>query len=405
MKTPQPRRPRRETANRQATTPRRGNSLSAGSPSELCSGVLELHPRGYGFLRRVTRNLARRDDDVFVPESLVQTYRLQAGVSVTGMSQRVCRTAGPRLVRIEDVNDIDPKSYADVSIFEDLTPTNPTTWLRLERENGPASMRVLDLLCPVGIGQRALIASPPRAGKTTLLRQIGHSIAANYPDIQLVALLIDERPEEVTDIRTEIDGEVFASSLDEDVTNHARLAHLVLNRCQRMAETGKDVVLLVDSLTRLSRACNKLPNLTGAIGAGGLNIRALDMPRQLFAAARAFKEQGSLTIIATVLIETENRMDEVIFREFKGTGNLDIVLSQQLADRRIWPALDISQSATRRVELLHDPSTLQATTVLRNSLLSLPPIDAMSELTRRLESSKSNKEFISMINRAMSSSC
>ena len=204
-------------------------------------------------------------------------------------------------------------------------------------------------------------------------------------------------------MRTEIEGEVFASSLDEDIASHQRLSKLVLNRCQRMAETGEDVVLLVDSLTRLARACNKLPNMTGAIGAGGLNIHALDTPRQLFAAARSFQEGGSLTIVATVLIETENRMDEVIYREFKGTGNLDLVLSQQLADRRVWPALDVGQSATRRVELLHDAATMEATTALRHSLLSMPPTKALNELTERLETFQSNAEFVAMINRAVSS--
>ena len=388
-----------QRSSRNATSdPHAGRAVALRKP---CSGVLELHPTGYGFLRSLQKNLSRRDDDVFVPQAITQKYQLREGVFIRGIAQPTPKASGPRLISIEDVDGVDPTAYSDLVGFEDRTPTNPTRWLRLDGREQPISMRVLDLLCPMGMGQRALIASPPRAGKTTLLRQIGRSVSDNYPELHLTALLVDERPEEVTDMRLQLDCEVFASSLDEDVTNHARLSRLVLNRCQRLAETGKDVFLLVDSLTRLARACNKLPNLSGAVGAGGLNIRALDAPKQLFAAARTFLEGGSLTIVATVLIETDNRMDEVIFREFKGTGNLDLLLSQQLADSRIWPAVDVLKSATRRVELLHDQDTLRAATALRRSLLNMRPTDAMKELVVKLATVRTNAEFVRMINHAI----
>ncbi len=382
---------RRQRSGNQVRTKERSNEL------HQCSGVLEMHPSGYGFLRRLDKNLKRLDDDTFVPESTIQRYKLRAGVLIRGSSQAARRGAGPRLVRIDDVNGIDPKSYGDIEHFDELVPTNPKDWLRLENPDGPVSMRMLDLLCPFGMGQRALIASPPKAGKTTLLKQIGRSVAQNYPDVHLAVLLVDERPEEVTDMLEEIDAEIFASNLDQDASSHVRLARLVINRCQRLAELGEDVFLLVDSLTRLTRACNKMPGLNAAMGPGGLNIRALDFPKQLFASARSFRGSGSLTIVASVLIATDNRMDEVIFREFKGTGNLDLVLSPQLAERRIWPAVDIQQSGTRRVELLHDPSTFRATTALRNTLISMQPMDAAKELIEKLARFKTNAEFVKLI--------
>jgi transcription termination factor Rho len=366
-----------------------------------CRGVLELHSKGYGFLRRPEKGFARRQDDTFVPETFIDRWKLRQGAAINGAAQDNGNGTGERLIQVEQVDGCDAETCLTVLPFDERTPTNPTSPLRLEHPEQPVSMRVLDLLCPLGRGQRALIAAPPRAGKTTILRQIGRSIFLNHPDVHLMALLVDERPEEVTEMRAELSGEVFASSLDQTVESHTHLSRLVIDRCQRLVERGKDVVLLVDSLTRLSRAFNKLPRQNGPIGAGGLNIRALDIPRQLFAAARPCTEGGSLTIIASVLVETDNRMDEVIFREFKGTGNLDLVLSQQLADRGIWPAIDLSQSATRRVELIHDRHTLQAVTALRNTLLNMHPTEAMKELTAKLERFDSNAEFINLISGSM----
>lgn len=257
-------------------------------------------------------------------------------------------------------------------------------------------MRLLDLLTPFGFGQRSLLAAPPRAGKTTLLTQMGRSIQLNHPDAHLKFLLVDERPEEVTDLEDQIHGEIFASCTDQPLENHLRMAQLALYRSQRLAESGEDVVLIIDSLTRLSRALNKL-NPNGPIGAGGLNIRALDFAKQLFSSARQFREGGSLTIIASVLVETENRMDDIIFREFKGTGNCDLVLDSNLADRQIYPALDVEQSATRRFELLLKPAELSAHKMLRRSILAMPKRDQIPELIRNLERFETNQAFLEFV--------
>ena len=386
----------------QRTQHRAPNHQLLNGVEEECQGVLELHPKGYGFLRSSELGLPRRDTDVFVPESLISKHGLLPGAMIKGQSQTgPNRKSGPRLIRVESIESMSPQQFQIKRSFDEGIPVNPSRLLRLERSEGPVSTRVLDLFCPIGLGQRALIASPPRAGKTTLLRQIGASISENHPDIELVALLIDERPEEVTDLRSELRGQVYASCLDQDVQSHARLSQLVIERCKRMVESGRDVFLIVDSLTRMSRAFNKLPNLNGPTGAGGLNIRALDMPKQVFAAARSLRGGGSLTIVATVLIETENRMDEVIFQEFKGTGNFDLVLDQWLAERRIWPAIDIKKSGTRRVELLQDPETLRAVTALRRSMMAMPQSEALQELTAKLQRFPSNPEFVAMINRQL----
>jgi len=255
----------------------------------------------------------------------------------------------------------------------------------------------MDLLTPLGKGQRALIVAPPRSGKTVMLQQISQAISENHPDVSLVMLLVDERPEEVTDMRRSVKGEVLASSLDCDVESHVRLSQLVVERCKRMAEAGKDVFLLMDSITRMARAFNKWVGNTGRTMSGGVDIKALDIPKKLFATARVFEEGGSLTIVATALIDTGSRMDELIFQEFKGTGNMELVLDRKLADRRVWPAIDISQSGTRREEKLLDPNTLHAVNVLRRTLSTMHHVDAMEQLTKQLGKFKSNREFITLI--------
>ncbi|HVX60222.1 MAG TPA: transcription termination factor Rho, partial [Pirellulales bacterium] len=273
----------------------------------------------------------------------------------------------------------------------------PHEWLRLETGRQPLSTRVVDLLAPLGKGQRALIVAPPRTGKTVLLQQISNAIESNYPDVKLLMLLVDERPEEVTDMRRSVRGEVIASSLDQDAANHIRVAQLAVERCKRLAESGQDVFLLVDSVTRLARAFNKSVGDSGRTMTGGLDIRALDIPKKLFAAARAFEEGGSLTIVATALIDTGSRMDELIFQEFKGTGNMELVLDRTLADRRVWPALDISGSGTRREEKLLDAGMLHAATILRRSLSAAGHVEAMEELTSQLARFSSNREFIQLM--------
>ena len=366
-------------------------------PLEAGEGVLEMHPNGYGFLRNPAHNLQRERVDPFVPGTMVERYALREGVFVKAMVQPGRRQQGPRVREILEVEGLPPDEYVNVKAFDTLTPINPETWLRLETGQQPVTTRVMDLLTPLGKGQRALIVAPPRSGKTVMLQQISQSIAENHPEVALVVLLIDERPEEVTDMRRTVKGEVLASSLDCDVESHVRLSQLVVERCKRMAEAGKDVFLLMDSITRMARAFNKWVGNTGRTMSGGVDIKALDIPKKLFATARVFEEGGSLTIVATALIDTGSRMDELIFQEFKGTGNMELVLDRKLADRRVWPAIDISQSGTRREEKLLDPNTLNAVNILRRTLSTMHHVDAMEQLTKQLGKFKSNREFITLI--------
>lgn len=366
-------------------------------PVEPGSGVLELHPNGYGFLRSPKNNYQRERSDPFVPGTMIDKFRLREGVLINGMVQQNRKQQGPRLKEIIDVDGMPPEEYVNVKQFDQLTPINPEQWLKLETGQQPISTRVMDLLTPLGKGQRALIVAPPRTGKTMLMQQISQAIATNYPDIYLIVLLIDERPEEVTDMVRNVDGEVAASSLDQDVESHVRLSQLVLERCRRLAEMGKDVFLLMDSITRLARAFNKWVGNTGRTMSGGVDIKAMDIPKKLFATARAFEEGGSLTIVGTALVDTGSRMDELIFQEFKGTGNMELVLDRKLADRRVWPAIDISQSGTRREEKLLDPETLHAVTMLRRTLTQMHHVDAMEQLTKQLGKFESNEKFIQLI--------
>jgi transcription termination factor Rho len=369
-------------------------------PVEAGSGVLEMHPNGYGFLRNPAANYVRQMTDPFVPGSMIEKYGLREGVLVSGMVQAGRKQQGPRLKEILDVDGLPPEKYRDVKPFDSLTPINPEFWLKLETGPQPLTTRVMDLLTPLGKGQRALIVAPPRTGKTILLQHISQGISTNYPGVKLIVLLIDERPEEVTDMRRNVDGEVVASSLDRDIESHVRLSQLVVERCRRLAEMGKDVVLLMDSITRLARAFNKWVGNTGRTMSGGVDIKALDVPKKLFATARLFEEGGSLTIVGTALVDTGSRMDELIFQEFKGTGNMELVLDRKLADRRVWPAIDISQSGTRREEKLMPPEILHAVTLLRRTLATLHPVDAMEQLTTKLAKFKSNQDFIDLISGA-----
>jgi len=366
-------------------------------PLEPGQGVLEMHPNGYGFLRSVETNYTRERTDPFVPGTMIERYKLREGVYIKALVQPGRRQQGPRVKEIQEVEGMNPDDYSNVKSFDQLTPINPETWLRLETGQQPLTTRVMDLLTPLGKGQRALIVAPPRTGKTVLLQQVSQAVSTNHPELSLVMLLIDERPEEVTDMRRSVKGEVLASSLDCDVESHVRLSQLVIERCKRMAEAGKDVFLLMDSITRMARAFNKWVGNTGRTMSGGVDIKALDIPKKLFATARVFEEGGSLTIVATALIDTGSRMDELIFQEFKGTGNMELVLDRKLADRRVWPSIDISQSGTRREEKLLDPDTLHACNMLRRTLSSMHHVDAMEQLTKQLAKFKSNREFIALI--------
>ena len=284
------------------------------------------------------------------------------------------------------------------SRFASLTPIHPQEQLRLETGSQPLSTRIIDLFVPLGKGQRSLIVAPPRTGKTMLLKEIGQAISTNHPEVKLVMLLVDERPEEVTDMRRQVAAEILASNLDQDVESHVRLSQQVVERCKRLAEEGQDVVLLIDSLTRMARAFNKSVRRSGKTLTGGLDVRALDLPKKLFAAARALEEGGSLTILGTALIETGSRMDDLIFEEFKGTGNLELVLDRRLAERRIWPAIDLTKSGTRREEKLLDTRTLQAVAYRRRSWNPRDPGEAMQELTAQLARHQSNRKFVDFIN-------
>jgi transcription termination factor Rho len=369
-------------------------------PVEPGGGVLEMHPNGYGFLRDPTNNYMREMTDPFVPGSMIEKYGLREGVHIRGMVQGPRRNQGPRLREIIDVDGMPPEEYKNVKGFDELTPINPEYWLKLEVGAEPLTTRVMDMLTPLGKGQRALIVAPPRTGKTILLQHISLGISTNYPNVKLIVLLIDERPEEVTDMRRAVKGEVVASSLDREIESHVRLSQLVVERCKRLAEMGKDVVLLLDSITRLARAFNKWVGNTGRTMSGGVDIKAMDIPKKLFATARLFEEGGSLTIVGTALIDTGSRMDELIFQEFKGTGNMELVLDRKLADRRVWPAIDISQSGTRREEKLLPPDMLHSITMLRRTLSTMHPVDAMEQLTSKLAKFKTNKEFINLISGA-----
>ncbi len=385
----------------------RGSQRSTGSApsasrevaqvSGTIEGILELHPKGYGFLRSGDNNYGAQDIDPFVSSSLVEKYGLREGIRIKGEVGAGNRGQGPRLQEIESIDGQPPEDYQKIKNFEDLTPVNPFEQIKLETGPRPVTMRVMDLLTPIGKGQRALLVAPPRSGKTMLLQDIANSISQNHPEIHLIVLLIDERPEEVTEMQRMVNGEVIASSMDRDVESHVRISQLIVERGKRLAESGKDCVILLDSITRTARAFNKWVGNSGRTGTGGLDVRALDIPRKMFGTARLFDEGGSLTVIATALIETGSRMDDAIFQEFKGTGNMELVLSRDLADRRIWPAIDISRSGTRREEKILSEETLDSVIQLRRALVSMNPTEAMTELVRKLEMFSTNAEFLERV--------
>ncbi len=363
----------------------------------LASGYLEIAPDGYGFLQSDLLDTSSRT--VLVTAGVIKQNHLRTGDEVIGRARK------PRenerygtLVRVEAVGGLDPESARLRPRFDDLTPTFPERQLVLEepgRDDG-LSLRVVDLMVPIGLGQRALIVAPPKAGKTTLLKKIANSIVRNYPDVTVMVLLVDERPEEVTDFRESVLGaQVVASTFDEPPQNHVRVAEFVHERARRIVEEGGDVVILLDSITRLARANNLVTPPTGRTLSGGLDSNALHWPKRFLGAARNIREGGSLTILATALVETGSRMDDVIFEEFKGTGNAELVLSRRLEERRVFPAMDITKSGTRRDELLLDASTLQKTWLLRKVISDMDPADAMEMLLARMGKTRNNQEFLS----------
>jgi transcription termination factor Rho len=334
--------------------------------------------------------------DVYVGPSLLARFQLRQGVRLTGVVEPATKGEGLQLAELTEIEGRSPEQYLALRTFDELTAIDPHERIRLETGPEPLGMRVMDLLTPIGKGQRGLIVAPPRSGKTILLQQMAAAVAANHPEMHLLVLLIDERPEEVTEMRRSVRGEVIASSSDHTTEEHIRLAQLTIDRAKRIAETGGQVFILLDSLTRLARAYNKGSN-SGRTMSGGVDIKAMDVPKRLFGAARAFDEGGSLTVLATALIETGSRMDELIFQEFKGTGNMEVVLDRRLADRRVWPAIDIQLSGTRKEERLLDPTTLARVTLLRRSLSELKPTEAMESLVRQLAKFPTNAAFLDRI--------
>jgi transcription termination factor Rho len=360
-------------------------------------GVLELHPKGYGFLRDIKKDYAAQDTDPFVSSSLIEKYGLRPGILIRGEVGPGSNSQGPRLRSIDLVDGRSLDDYAKIKRFDELTAINPFEHIKLETEPQPISMRVMDLLTPIGKGQRALIVAPPRTGKTILLQQIAEAVSRNHPEIHLIVLLIDERPEEVTEMRRNVRGEVIASSMDRDVESHVRTSQLIMERAKRIAESGGEVFVLLDSITRTARAFNKWVGNTGRTMSGGLDVKAMDIPKKMFGTARRFDEGGSLTVAATALIDTGSRMDEVIFQEFKGTGNMEMVLSRDLADRRIWPSIDITLSGTRREEKILPAEALESIVMLRRSLVSMSPVEAMEQLIKTLQRFPTNKEFLAKV--------
>ncbi len=358
-------------------------------------GVLEVLPEGYGFLRSQDWNYLYGPDDIYVSPSQIKRFDLRTGDTIMGQVRPP--KEGERylaLLKVEDVNGSDPDNAKHRIAFDNLRPRYPEGRLRLERKDGDLSMRLMDLISPIGMGQRGLIVSPPKAGKTILLQKIANAVLENQPDVHLIVLLIDERPEEVTDMEEHVPAEIISSTFDEPADRHTQVAEMVLEKAKRLVEAGKDVVILLDSITRLARAYNVTVPHSGKILSGGVDANALHKPKRFFGAARNIDQGGSLTIIATALIETGSRMDEVIFEEFKGTGNMEVVLDRHIADKRIFPAIDINRSSTRKEELLLSDDELNRVYLLRNFLADMPGAEALEFLLERMKRTETNREFL-----------
>jgi transcription termination factor Rho len=362
-------------------------------------GVLEILPDGFGFLRSPSYNYLPGPDDIYVSPSQIRRFDLHTGDTVSGQvrppkeSERYFA-----LLKVEAINFENPELAKDKILFDNLTPLYPNERIHLEAKNGDVSTRIMDLLTPIGKGQRGLIVAPPRTGKTMLLQSIAHSVTQNHPEIVLIVLLIDERPEEVTDMQRSVKGEVVSSTFDEPAARHVQVAEMVIEKAKRLVEHKRDVVILLDSITRLARAYNTIVPPSGKVLSGGVDSNALQKPKRFFGAARNVEEGGSLTIIATALIDTGSRMDEVIFEEFKGTGNMEIHLDRRLVDKRVFPAIDVNRSGTRKEELLLSEYELNRVWILRKVLNPLSPVDSMELLIEKIKETQSNAEFLTAMN-------
>ena len=367
-------------------------------------GVLEILPDGFGFLRSADSSYLAGPDDIYVSPSQIRRFNLQTGDKIEGKIRPP--KEGERyfaLLKVDQVNDDKPEVSRSKILFENLTPLHANSRLRMERGNGSTedlTARILDLASPIGKGQRGLIVAPPKAGKTMLLQNIAQSITHNYPDVELIVLLIDERPEEVTEMQRSVKGEVIASTFDEPATRHVQVAEMVIEKAKRSVEHKKDVVILLDSITRLARAYNTVTPASGKILSGGVDANALHRPKRFFGAARNVEEGGSLTIIATALVDTGSKMDEVIFEEFKGTGNMELHLSRKIAEKRVFPAIDFNRSGTRKEDLLTIPDELQKMWILRKILNPMGEVEAMEFLIDKLAVAKTNEEFFEIMKRS-----
>src|SRR5687768_2751846 len=378
--------------------PRQAPIPTAGPTTEVV-GVVDLTEGAGGYLRQVAQNYLPFRDDAIVPVQVARDYALRDGTEIEGLARDA--GGGRRVVvEITKASGMSPEEYRALPNFQDLTSVNPHDIFRLAADQAETSLRIIDLIAPIGRGQRGLIVSPPKAGKTTLLEHLGQAIAKHHPEVHLILLLIDERPEEVTHFRRAVKAEVLASSADSASDAHIRLARLAMERSKRMVESGRHVVILLDSLTRLGRASNREMGPGGRTMSGGVDNRALQFPRQFFGAARNCEGTGSLTILATALVDTGSRMDEVIFQEFKGTGNMELILDRAIADRRIFPAVDVLKSGTRREELLCPPEELKQRHLLRRALADLSPIEAAQFLIEKLNKTASNQAFLTSLGSA-----
>jgi len=369
----------------------------------FADGVLEILPDGFGFLRSPDTSYTASTDDIYISPSQVRRFNLHTGDMIEGE----VRTPkdGERyfaLTKLDSVNGGSPEQNKHKVLFENLTPLFPTQQLRLEREiKGEENItgRIIDIIAPIGRGQRALIVAPPKSGKTMMMQSIAHAITANHPDVHLMVLLVDERPEEVTEMQRSVKGEIIASTFDEPATRHVHVAEMVIERAKRLVELKKDVVILLDSITRLARAYNNVVPSSGKVLSGGVDSNALQRPKRFFGAARNVEEGGSLTIIATALVDTGSRMDEVIFEEFKGTGNSELALNRRLYEKRVFPAIELNKSGTRREELLLAPEILQKTRILRQFMYNMDEIEAMELMIKNMRATKTNVDFFDMMRR------
>ncbi len=369
----------------------------------VADGVLEILPDGFGFLRSPEASFTASTDDIYISPSQVRRFNLHSGDAIEG-EVRIPKD-GERyfaLNKLDKINGMAPEQMKNRIMFENLTPLFPNRQFRLERDiksEENITGRVIDLIAPIGFGQRALLVAPPKSGKTVMMQHIAHAITANNPDVHLLVLLVDERPEEVTEMQRSVRGEVISSTFDEPATRHVHVAEMVIERAKRLVELKKDVVILLDSITRLARAYNNVMPSSGKIGSGGIDTNALHRPKRFFGAARNVEEGGSLTIIGTALVDTGSRMDEVIFEEFKGTGNSEVHLSRRLYEKRVFPAVDLTKSGTRREELLLSPEILQKTRILRQVIHNMDEIEAMEMMLKNMKATKNNSEFFDMMRR------